>query len=152
MNTDLRESLQREFPSGIPSREGRPHSLQFRRHRRPLQPGGAGRFSKTTEDVSRLVRFASERSVPIVTRGSGSGLSGGSPPIPGGLIVCLSRMDRILEVDTKNLCLRAEAGASPPRSPRLRMRRSLLPSRSRLHAHLHHRLAMSLRTAADYAD
>lgn len=112
MNTDLRESLQREFPH-----------LEFLHEKEDLIPysfdGTAAHyiqaelvvFPKTTEDVSRLVRFASDRSVPIVTRGSGSGLSGGSLPIPGGLIVCLSKMDRILEVDTKNLCLRAEAGA-----------------------------------------
>ncbi|PTX94938.1 glycolate oxidase subunit GlcD [Spartobacteria bacterium LR76] len=112
MNTDLRESLQREFPH-----------LEFLHEKEDLIPysfdGTAAHYSqaelvvfpKTTEDVSRLVRFASDRNIPIVTRGSGSGLSGGSLPIPGGLIVCLSKMDRILEVDTKNLCLRAEAGA-----------------------------------------
>jgi glycolate oxidase len=49
--------------------------------------------------------------VPIVTRGSGTGLSGGSVPSPGCLVVCLAQMDKILEVDPKNLTLRAQAGA-----------------------------------------
>ena len=48
---------------------------------------------------------------PIVTRGSGTGLSGGSVPIPDGLVICLAQMDAILEVDAANLTLRAQAGA-----------------------------------------
>lgn len=68
-------------------------------------------FPKTTEQVAELVKLARQHQCPIVTRGSGSGLSGGSVPVERGLILCLVKMDRILEVDTANLTLRAEAGA-----------------------------------------
>lgn len=68
-------------------------------------------FPTTTEEVIGLVKLCAEQKTPIVTRGSGTGLSGGSLPVPGSLILCLARMDRILEVDTANLTLRAQAGA-----------------------------------------
>ena len=68
-------------------------------------------FPKTTEDVAGVVKLAAAHGVPIVTRGSGTGLSGGSLPVTGGLVLCLTHMDRILEVDSKNLTLFAEAGA-----------------------------------------
>ena len=68
-------------------------------------------FPETTEEVARLVRYAVEHRVPIVSRGSGTGLSGGSVPVPGGIVMCLVRMDRILELDSRNLTLLAETGA-----------------------------------------
>jgi glycolate oxidase len=68
-------------------------------------------FPQTTEEVAQLVRYAAGHRVPIVSRGSGTGLSGGSVPVPGGIVLCLVRLDRILEVDERNLTLTAEAGA-----------------------------------------
>ena len=49
--------------------------------------------------------------MPIVTRGSGTGLSGGSVPSAGSLVLCLAQMDAILDVDPRNLTLRAQPGA-----------------------------------------
>jgi glycolate oxidase len=69
-------------------------------------------FPRTTEDVARCVRIAAERSVPIVSRGSGTGLSGGSVPSPGSLVVCLAQMNAILDVDPRNLTLRAQPGVT----------------------------------------
>lgn len=66
---------------------------------------------ESTEEVVKIVRYAAERGIPIVSRGSGTGLSGGSIPVPGGIILCLVKMDHILEVDERNLTLLAEAGA-----------------------------------------
>lgn len=68
-------------------------------------------FPRSTEEVAGLVKLASGCGVPIVTRGSGTGLSGGSLPVEGCIVLCLARMDRILEVDANNLTLLAEAGA-----------------------------------------
>ena len=65
----------------------------------------------TTAQVAQCVRLAGAEGVPIVTRGSGTGLSGGSVPVPGCLIVCLTQMDQILEIDTENLTLRTQCGA-----------------------------------------
>ncbi len=69
-------------------------------------------FPTSTEEVSALLRFASAHGLPVVARGSGTGLSGGSVPISGGvcLVLCLVKMNRVLEVDRKNLTLLAEAG------------------------------------------
>lgn len=67
-------------------------------------------FPKTTQEVASIVRYAAERKIPIVSRGSGTGLSGGSVPIPGGIVLCLVQMDRIVELDERNLTLMAEAG------------------------------------------
>ncbi len=68
-------------------------------------------FAQSTEQISQIVKAANDQRWPIVTRGSGTGLSGGSVPSEGSVVVCLSQMNRILEVDTKNLTLTAEAGA-----------------------------------------
>jgi len=67
-------------------------------------------FPRTVEAVAEVVRYAGEYRIAVVTRGSGTGLSGGSLPTKGCLVLCLNKMDRILEVDTKNLTLFAEAG------------------------------------------
>jgi len=73
------------------------------------RPGGVV-FPHTTGEVVRCVRVASEHRVPIVTRGSGTGLSGGSIPRADSLVLCLARMNAILEVDARNLTIRAQAG------------------------------------------
>lgn len=69
-------------------------------------------FPTRTDQVSALLKLAQEASIPLVTRGSGTGLSGGSLPTPNSLVLCLAKMDRILELDRQNLTLRAEAGAT----------------------------------------
>lgn len=67
-------------------------------------------FPGTTADVAGVVRIAGRNKVPIVPRGSGTGLSGGSLPVPGGIVVCLTRMDQLLELDRGNLTMRVQAG------------------------------------------
>ncbi len=53
----------------------------------------------SAQDVARIVRWAGEHHVPLVGRGSGTGLSGGAVAEHGGLIVEFSRMNRVLDVD-----------------------------------------------------
>jgi glycolate oxidase len=65
---------------------------------------------ENTEQVAACVRLARQHGVPVVTRGSGTGLSGGSVPTPGSLVLCLVKMDRILELDAANLTLKAQCG------------------------------------------
>jgi glycolate oxidase len=65
---------------------------------------------ENARQVSNVLRWANEARVPVVTRGSGTGLSGGSVPVPGGLVLCLVRLNKILEVDTRNLTMTAEPG------------------------------------------
>ena len=71
---------------------------------------GAVVFPNPTEEVSACVRLANDAGIPIVTRGSGTGLSGGSVPTDQALVICLVQLDRILSVDPRNLTLRAQAG------------------------------------------
>jgi len=59
-------------------------------------------FPQTTEQVSEIMRLAGESGVPIVPRGAGTGLSGGSIARSGGIVLGFSRMNRILELDLEN--------------------------------------------------
>jgi glycolate oxidase len=57
---------------------------------------------ESTEHVVAIMKVADKYKIPIVPRGSGTGLSGGSVPRTGGIVVTFSRMTRILEVDMAN--------------------------------------------------
>ena len=67
-------------------------------------------FPRTTAEVAAVVRLARQHGAPIVARGSGTGLSGGSVPVSDSIVLCLVKMDRILELDSRNFTLRAQAG------------------------------------------
>jgi glycolate oxidase len=64
----------------------------------------------STEEVAAVVKLANEFSHAIVTRGSGTGLSGGSVPSEGCIVLCLTRLDKIISVDPANLTVRAQCG------------------------------------------
>ncbi len=66
----------------------------------------------TADAVVSLLKLANEHKTPVVTRGSGTGLSGGSVPVKNGFVMCLVKLDRILELDRANLTLLAEPGAT----------------------------------------
>jgi glycolate oxidase len=67
---------------------------------------------RTTDEVAQILKLANQLKFAVVTRGSGTGLSGGSLPSPDCVVMCLVKMDRILELDRANLTLLAEAGAT----------------------------------------
>jgi glycolate oxidase len=50
---------------------------------------GVVTFARNTEHVTRVLKLANESKTPVVTRGSGTGLSGGSLPIADGIVLCL---------------------------------------------------------------
>ena len=64
----------------------------------------------STAEVAGVVRVAQAAGVPIVPRGSGTGLSGGARPVPGAVVVSLSRMRRVLEVNLEDGWIRVEPG------------------------------------------
>jgi glycolate oxidase len=64
----------------------------------------------TTQQVSALMRLASESHTPVTVRGAGTCLSGGPIPIHGGILLCTARMNRILEIDENNLTVQVETG------------------------------------------
>jgi glycolate oxidase len=66
---------------------------------------------QTTEQTAEIVRVAAGERIPLVARGMGSGLAAGSIPVcGGGIVICFTRMNRILEIDTVNTTVRAQAG------------------------------------------
>lgn len=67
-------------------------------------------FPETVEEISAVLKIAREMRCPVVARGSGTGLSGGSVPIKEGIVMCLLKWDRILELDRKNLTMLVECG------------------------------------------
>ncbi len=67
-------------------------------------------FPRTAAEVSAVLRVARRHKAPVVARGSGTGLSGGSVPVEGAVVLCLVKMDRIIELDARNFTLRAQAG------------------------------------------
>ena len=69
-------------------------------------------LARSADDVSAILRLANETKTPVVTRGSGTGLSGGSLPSPDCIVLCLVQMDKILEIDRANLTMLVEAGAT----------------------------------------
>lgn len=67
-------------------------------------------FPISVEEIAGIMTWARETRTPIVTRGSGTGLSGGSVPVEGCLILCLVKLDRVLELDRRNLTVLVEPG------------------------------------------
>jgi glycolate oxidase len=59
-------------------------------------------FPGSTEEVSQIVKFCRREAIPVIARGSGTNLSGGTIPTRGGVILHFSRMNRILEIDVEN--------------------------------------------------
>ena len=64
----------------------------------------------TTEEVSKIMKFAYENNIPVTPRGAGTGLVGGAVAIHGGIMINLSKMNKILELDEDNLTLTVEPG------------------------------------------
>ena len=65
---------------------------------------------RTTEQVSAVMRLATEHRIPVTPRAAGTGLSGGALPVRGGIVLSLERMDSILEIDRENLVAVVEPG------------------------------------------
>jgi glycolate oxidase len=64
----------------------------------------------TKEEISQILKFANQRNFPVYPRGAATGMTGGCLPIKGGLVIDLTKMNRILEIDTKNLIAIVEPG------------------------------------------
>lgn len=62
------------------------------------------------EQISAILRLANRENIPVVPRGAGCGFSGGSVPLKGGIVLVLTRMNHILEIDQENLIAVVEPG------------------------------------------
>ena len=67
-------------------------------------------FPTTTEQVSQILKLATEQRIPVTPRGAGSNLSGGSVPVSGGIVLCTTRMNMIIKIDTDNFTGTTEVG------------------------------------------
>src|SRR5438270_1323540 len=63
-----------------------------------------------TQEVAAVVRVAAQENIPIVPRGAATGLAGGAVPVFGGIVVNLTRMNRILEIDRINMSVVTQPG------------------------------------------
>ena len=67
-------------------------------------------FPTTDEQVAAILKLAGDHGVPVTTRGAGTNVSGGSIPIRGGIVLCTTRMNRIIEIDAANFTATVEPG------------------------------------------
>ena len=67
-------------------------------------------FPADTEEVAAVLRIANERRIPVIPRGAGTNLSAGVVPHRGGIVLVLTRMDRLIELDAANLAAVCQPG------------------------------------------
>src|SRR5690349_6055654 len=60
-------------------------------------------WPRTTEEVEGILRLANRERVPVTPRAGGVGYTGGAVPLRGGILLSVTRMNRILEIDEANL-------------------------------------------------
>lgn len=65
---------------------------------------------ESVAQVQALLKLCNQHSVPVVARGAGTGLSGGALPVAGGVVLGLSKMNRILAIDPLNRCATLQPG------------------------------------------
>ena len=64
----------------------------------------------TTEEISEIMKHASERTIPVTVRGSGTGLVGSAVPVEGGILLETTQMNKILELDQSTLTVTVQPG------------------------------------------
>ena len=67
-------------------------------------------LARSASEISIALKYANENSIPVVTRGAGSGLSGGANSTADSLVISLEKMNQIIEIDTANQIARVQAG------------------------------------------
>lgn len=65
---------------------------------------------RSTEQISQIVKLCAREQLPIIPRGAGTSLSGSVLAVTGGVMICLSRMNRVLDIDYRNRRALVEAG------------------------------------------
>ena len=65
---------------------------------------------RTTEEVSKILKYCNESDVKVIPRGAGTSLCGGALPSEDAIVLCISKMNRVLEIDFANRFARVEAG------------------------------------------
>jgi glycolate oxidase len=110
MKKDLYKALEKIVgPANITTGEADRRCYAYDATRIESLPAGVI-FPGSTREVSEILKLANVYKFPVVPRGAGSGMSGGSVPIPGGLVLVMLRMNRIREIDVNNMLAVVEPG------------------------------------------
>ena len=67
-------------------------------------------FPETTDEVSQILALASAHKLPVTGRGAGTSVCGAPVPLHHGLVICFSKMDRIIEINTRDRYIIVEHG------------------------------------------
>jgi len=67
-------------------------------------------FPTSAREISAIMKIANAEKIPVTPRGGGTNVSGGSVPIQGGIVLCTTKMNRILNIDKENLSATVEPG------------------------------------------
>jgi glycolate oxidase len=67
-------------------------------------------FPASTDQVAQVMKTACAFHIPVIPRGSGSGMTGGALAVNGGIVIVFSRMNRIVEIDEENMVARVQPG------------------------------------------
>lgn len=82
-------------------------------------------FPRNSEEICKIMAYCNREKLPVVTRGSGTGLSGGSVPVENSLVLCTLQMNGVLELDEKNLTMLVEPGVLTKEIDELAARKNL---------------------------
>ena len=69
-------------------------------------------FPENTKEVSKILAFCNQERIKVVPRGAGTGLSGGALPLADSILLCLSKFNKIIDIDYKNRCVVAQPGVT----------------------------------------
>ncbi len=67
-------------------------------------------FPSNAQEISDILKICNREKIPVTPRGAGTGLSGGALPVHGGVVVAMSRLNKIIEIDERNLQATVEPG------------------------------------------
>jgi alkyldihydroxyacetonephosphate synthase len=67
-------------------------------------------WPETVDQIVKIIRLANEKKIPVIPYGGGAGVTGGTVPIHGGIIVDLKKLDKILEIDEKSATVTLQPG------------------------------------------
>ena len=67
-------------------------------------------FPTSAHQISAILKIANREAIPVTPRGAGTNLTGATIPVRGGIVLCTTRMNRILEVDRENMKAVVEPG------------------------------------------
>ena len=69
-------------------------------------------FPENTEEVSKILEYCNRERIKVIPRGAGTGLSGGALPLADSILLCLTKFNKIIEIDYKNRCVVAQPGVT----------------------------------------